>query len=121
MNNNNHGGGFLNGLLWGAVIGGGLVFLLGTKKGKKIIKVVSEGLGDVSDIGKLLEEDEIEDYEEEPVSLTKKRQEKTSASSNGEYKSASSEESIEEDLEKPQPESVNSSPHRLFRGIPRRR
>lgn len=71
MNNHQHqGGGFTSGLLWGLLIGGGVVFLLGTKKGKKLLKVITEGLEDVSEITDLLEEDEFEDYEE-PVKVSK--------------------------------------------------
>ena len=41
MGNNN--GRFFDGLLIGALIGGTAVFLLGTKKGNKVLKVLSEG------------------------------------------------------------------------------
>lgn len=41
MQNNN--GRFFDGLLLGAIIGGAAVFLLGTKKGNKVLKVISEG------------------------------------------------------------------------------
>lgn len=40
---NNSGGRFFDGLLVGALIGGAAVFLLGTKKGNKVLKVLSEG------------------------------------------------------------------------------
>ena len=65
MNNNPNR--FLDGFLWGAIIGGGLVFLLATKKGKKILKMISEeGL----ELSEFLEEgfgnyDEDEGNEEE--------------------------------------------------------
>lgn len=49
---NNHGGRFSDGFLLGAIFGGVAVFLLGTKKGKKILKAVTEdglaGLGEVA-------------------------------------------------------------------------
>lgn len=49
--NNNHGNRFFDGFLWGAMIGGGLVFLLGTKKGKKILKMITEeGVEGLSEI-----------------------------------------------------------------------
>lgn len=41
MQNNN--GRFFDGLLFGAIIGGAAVFLLGTNKGNKVLKVLSEG------------------------------------------------------------------------------
>ena len=74
--NNNHGNKFFDGFLWGAIIGGGLVFLLGTKKGKKILKMIAEeGAEGLSDILEAqmdeadLEEDgeEIEDEEDLPA------------------------------------------------------
>lgn len=50
-NNPNDGGSkFLNGFILGAIIGGGIVFLLGTKKGKQILKSISEdGLDNISE------------------------------------------------------------------------
>lgn len=71
MNNNNNR--FFDGFLWGAVIGGGLVFLLGTKKGKKILKMITEegveGLSEIleaqMDAGDL--EEDGEETPEEPV------------------------------------------------------
>ncbi len=53
MNNNEsrQGGNFFQGFLWGAIIGGGIVFLLGTKKGKRLLKTITEeGLDNISDI-----------------------------------------------------------------------
>ena len=50
-NNSNSGSKFINGFLLGALIGAGVVFLLGTKKGKKLLKTISEeGLGNISNI-----------------------------------------------------------------------
>ena len=49
---NNHGGRFTDGLLLGMIIGGVAVFLLGTKKGNKILKALTEqgfeGLGEIA-------------------------------------------------------------------------
>lgn len=43
MNNQqNSSGGFGNGFLLGVLLGGGVVFLLGTKKGKQLLKVITE-------------------------------------------------------------------------------
>lgn len=45
------GNNFFSGLLLGILVGGVLVFLLGTERGKKILKTISEkGLGDISNI-----------------------------------------------------------------------
>lgn len=56
-------GRFSNGFLLGLVIGGGLVFLLGTTTGKKILKTVSEeGLEGLT---QFLEDLDVEDLDEE--------------------------------------------------------
>ncbi|MBI2031472.1 MAG: hypothetical protein HYT08_02545 [Candidatus Levybacteria bacterium] len=66
MNNNSGGSRFFDGFLWGLIIGGGLMFLLGTKKGKKFLKMISEeGIGNISELLKE-QADEEEEYEEEP-------------------------------------------------------
>jgi len=65
--NNNHGNKFFDGFLWGAILGGGLVFLLGTKKGKKLLKTITEeGVEGLSEIleAQMDEEDLEEDGEE---------------------------------------------------------
>ncbi|MEK7518204.1 MAG: hypothetical protein AAB583_06705 [Patescibacteria group bacterium] len=62
-NNSNSGSKFFNGFLLGALIGGGIVFLLGTKKGKKLLKAISEeGLGNISNI--LDEADNLQDIDD---------------------------------------------------------
>lgn len=65
--NNNHNNKFFDGFLWGAIIGGGLVFILGTKKGKKILKMITEeGVEGLSEIleAQMDEGDSEEDGEE---------------------------------------------------------
>lgn len=65
------GSGFFNGLIMGALIGAGLVFLLGTKKGRELIdEVTDKGLSLVDDFEALFTEVE-EDValEESPTSL----------------------------------------------------
>lgn len=58
MGNN---GRFSDGFLMGAVVGGALVFLLGTEKGNKVLKLImEEGRASLSDFM-----DEIEEYKEE--------------------------------------------------------
>ena len=50
-NNNNSGNNFFSGFLLGALIGAAVVFLLGTKKGKRIWKAISEeGIDNISNI-----------------------------------------------------------------------
>jgi hypothetical protein len=58
MGNN---GRFSDGFLMGAVVGGAVVFLLGTEKGNKVLKLImEEGRASLSDLM-----DEIEEYKEE--------------------------------------------------------
>lgn len=58
MNNQAKGGNFSNGFLWGVVVGAAIVFLLATKKGRKILKTLTEdGLEGISDIYELFEEE----------------------------------------------------------------
>jgi len=76
MGNNN--GRFSDGFLIGAVIGGAAVFLLGTEKGNKVLKLmleegragfselmdeIDEYKGKAQDIIELVEDDEIDDLE----------------------------------------------------------
>lgn len=84
----------MNGFLWGAILGGGVVFLLGTKRGQKLLKrVTEEGLEGISQIE---EEDEEEKAAEQH--------------SNGELKN---EESVVDKITK--------STKRLFKGIQKRK
>ncbi len=73
MNNNSSGNRFFDGFLWGAIIGGGLVFFLGTKKGKKLIKTLTEE--GIDNLSELLEEygggEEEEDFEEKVTESSK--------------------------------------------------
>lgn len=76
-NNNNSGNNFFSGFLIGALVGAAVVFLLGTKKGKKLLKAISEGGQD--NISNILEEaskteDSDETYEEETEDIVPKRE-----------------------------------------------
>lgn len=103
--NNNSKGGFLHGFLWGAIIGAIVVFLLTSKKGKKILKFLTEeGLEGVSELEELLGEKITEDYGEEPQSSS----EKIYAD-----KPASSEESSTF-------HKLKSTGRRFFKGVPRK-
>lgn len=59
-NNNHHsGGGFMNGFFLGVIVGAAIVFLLATKKGKQILKTLTEnGFEGMSELTDMLEEDE---------------------------------------------------------------
>lgn len=69
-NNNRSGNNFLSGFLLGALIGAAVVLLLVTKKGKKILKAISEeGEGKISNILNKIEKSvDLEDatLEDEP-------------------------------------------------------
>lgn len=66
---NNNGGKFLNGFILGVVIGVGATLLLSTKKGKKILRSISEegldGILERLDGKEILNEED--DYDEEVV------------------------------------------------------
>lgn len=50
-NNKNSGNNFFSGFLLGVLVGAAVVFLLGTKKGKRLLKTISEeGLDNISNI-----------------------------------------------------------------------
>ena len=68
--NNQNNGKFFNGFLLGLIIGGVLVFLLGTKKGKRLLKAISEeGIENISNI--LDSADKLEDItDDEEVEKT---------------------------------------------------
>lgn len=116
MNNNHHGGGFMNGFLWGAIIGSLAVFLLGTKKGKNILKLISEESFELSELfgGE-------EDEEESP-------KEKHNKCAHCKEKAIHNEPQIVE-VQNSEPENENgevkpasppASPRRFFRGIPKK-
>ena len=65
------GGNFGNGFIFGLIVGAAIVFLLGTKKGKEILKTLAEnGFEGITGLTDLIDEDDEmgeyeEDYEEE--------------------------------------------------------
>ncbi|MBI2195721.1 MAG: hypothetical protein HYU48_01595 [Candidatus Levybacteria bacterium] len=78
-NRNNSGGGFLFGML----IGGALVFLLGTDKGRRILKsLTEEGFGELSQIIEKAEEEIVEE-EERPIKKSKVVEEEEVPKTNG--------------------------------------
>lgn len=95
MNNNNDNK-FSHGFLLGLIIGGGAVFLLGTKTGRNIVKIVSEqGL---DGIVSLLEEYDIASIEEEEEKPTSYEDEEEEVKTNGHAKTptVNKEEVVEE-------------------------
>lgn len=95
--NNNSSGGFSHGFLLGIILGGGIVFLMGTKKGKKLLKTITEeGLEGIADLEDFVEDEALE-YEEE-----------------------SSHNSSQPETKVSPVEKVVSSTRRLFRGIPKK-
>lgn len=88
---------FSNGFIWGIALGGALVFLLGTKKGKKILQsFTSTGLDILEG---LTSANQGEYIDEEPVA---EKSDKTSVEFSQESNSASNN---------------HSSPKRFFRGV----
>ena len=67
-NNKNSGNNFFSGFLLGVLVGAAVVFLLGTKKGKRLLKTISEE--GVDNISNILEEasssEELDEIEEKP-------------------------------------------------------
>lgn len=94
MENNNSGNKFFSGFLWGAIIGGGLVFLLSTKKGKKLLQLISdkglEGLSGLISDNEILDDEYDEDEElaesDKPADREVNREVKENTSHNGETK-----------------------------------
>ncbi len=94
MGNNN--GRFMDGLLFGALLGGAAVFLLGTKKGNRLLKILTEeGLDSLEELGRTLEEKEvvpktIKKVERVAQDLRKNIEEKLEPKTNGEIHPSSS-------------------------------
>lgn len=61
MNNNQaKGGSFSNGFLWGLIVGAAIVFLLATKKGRRLLKTITEdGFEGLTDLYDLFDEEEV--------------------------------------------------------------
>ncbi len=107
------GGKFINGLVVGIVIGATLMFLLSTKKGKKILKMLTEeGLGGVSGIEELLMDGGDEEVYEEVIEEKESKEQKEEHQANGHTQTHH---------EQP----VHATPRitkvrRFFRGVPKR-
>lgn len=101
MNNhhNNSGNGFTTGLILGMILGAAAVFLFGTKRGRKLFKVITEeGFEGISEIG-----DIIEDVKEDDLQET-----------NGNARTINHQETDQETV------SPKSNPRRFFKGVHKR-
>jgi hypothetical protein len=71
---NNHDSKFSTGFLLGLIVGGGAVFLLGTKTGKNLLKIVSEqGLDGLITVLEDYDLAGLEEYEEEEENSTESK------------------------------------------------
>lgn len=71
--NNHHNNRFFDGLILGAVIGSAAVFLLGTKSGKNLLKILSEqGLDGIKDLIEEYNLDTEEDFEDDSEEVVEK-------------------------------------------------
>ena len=87
---------FSNGFLLGLLIGGGAVFLFGTKRGKKLLRQFSEsGMEGLSDI---LEEIDLENYQEEPLEETEEEAPEVSSASSNSHSNGELKEKIVEEV-----------------------
>ena len=117
-NNNQNEGKFLSGFLLGILVGGFVVFLLGTKKGKKLLKAISEdGMDNISSL--LEKAEKTEEFPDENLDKIVKKPsfakvphfaEASRGKSEGRGEFAFKEKSFEE----------RPKPRRFFRGISRR-
>lgn len=111
MGNQGRSSGFLFGFLIGLVLGGGAVYLFGTKRGKKILRAISKGgLEELSSLGDLLEKEEEEGFRE-AVERRKARKKETQARPNGEARPDG------KAREAPLAQAVITQPRRFFKGI----
>ena len=119
MNNNHHSGnGFMSGLFWGLIIGAGLALLFSTKKGRKILKALTEnGFEGIAELEDLIEDvTEESDYQEPVVSRKAKRvsvekEENIPVSEEPSGNGQASTSTISK---------IKSTGKRFFRGVPRR-
>lgn len=105
MNSNQgHSGGFFSGFLWGALLGAGAVLLLNTKKGKKLLKTLTEeGADGIANLEEFIEEAIGE--KEEAVTVPK------TSPTNGQARRTT------KPADPPIVQKVLTSPRRFFKGI----
>ncbi len=105
--NEHHGGGFFNGFLLGLLVGAGLVFLLGTSKGKKVLQMLLDQVEENTAISELLE---MPEEEEEMVG------EETSESI--ELKKANETPQVQKEHQEEKPKNVAAKVKRFFKKGP---
>lgn len=101
MEDKHHGGGFFNGFILGLLVGGGLMFLFGTNKGRKVLQMLLEQVEENTSVSDLLEmPEEEEEYmggmEEEPM------------------------QEMKEDSGESKPQKVTAKVKRFFKGAPKK-
>jgi gas vesicle protein len=126
MNNeeNTKGNNFMNGFMWGAILAGGLVYLLTTKKGKKLLQAITEegaeGVGDIEQLLEELENDGDGDMPEPPLrpqptngsaAHRSVSQEQTNGHTNGSVSGSNGHQSHRSTLSK-----LSSTSRRFFKG-----
>ena len=118
MNNNNqHHSGFMAGFVIGVVVGAVIIFLIATKKGKKILKLLSEeGLEGVAELEELLVEDFVEP-QSKPIKNKVVRVAKPTADESGPVESSSTSAAplVPHALGR-----IQTTGRRFFKGIPKR-
>lgn len=122
MNNNQgHSGGFFSGFLWGAFLGAGAVLLLNTKKGKRLLKTLTEeGADGIANLEELITEVIGEKEEEIATPKEKSAHSKSAKHTNGEakYQTVQGEaRSAAKVTEIPIVQKILTPPRRFFKGI----
>lgn len=124
-NNDQSSGKFFNGFLLGAALGAGVVFLLGTEKGKKMVRALTdEGFSGLANIIEDTEEDFEDEPMEEGVSMSEQdREEDLVPMTIKDEKLEKAVEKAEAPAKKPASHvsKIHHSAKRFFRGVPKKR
>lgn len=112
MRNNNSNGGGVSAFLLGALIGGGIVFFLGTKKGKKLLKAITdEGMESISDLTDFIEEEEDLTTSGQDIAVEEEEREKEEKKPKTNGHTPQNESVVEQ---------IKNAPRRFFRGVPKK-
>lgn len=124
--NDQSSGKFFNGFLLGAALGAGVIFLLGTEKGKKMVRALTDegfsGLANIIDDG--VEDFEDEPMDEEGVSMSEQdREEDLVPMTIKDEKLEKAVEKAEAQAKKPTSHvsKIHHTAKRFFRGVPKKR
>lgn len=113
MNERHSGGGFFNGFILGLLVGAGLVFLLGTNKGKKVLQMLLDQVEENSAISELLEIPD--DEEEEMMGIEAEEEEEP------EFEKVEVEKPhVQAPHEEEKPHKVTAKVKRFFKGAPKK-